>query len=249
MPGWTRKCRPKSCSRWGSASAPTMPDWRPSWPTASQWIPVCAVDREQAQAVVLVGPPGAGKTSTLVKLAVRYGLHARRGMHLISMDTLRIGAAEQLRSYAAVLGVSFQAIETGRALAQALEEHRNKSLILVDTGGYSSANLADAADLAVCLSEHPEVDTHLVAPASMKASDLERTVRAFEIFGPSKLLFTRVDETDSFGSLFCVAARTGKSISFLSAGPAIPEDLELATKERILQPILQFEADRSEVAA
>jgi flagellar biosynthesis protein FlhF len=211
--------------------------------------PGLAVDRDQAQTVVLVGPPGAGKTSTLVKLALRYGLHARRGMHLISMDTMRIGAAGQLRCYASILGVSFQAVETGRALAQALEEHRNKSLVLVDTGGYSSSNLVDAADLAICLSEHPEVDTHLVVPASMKSSDLERTVRAFEIFGPSKLLFTRLDETDSLGSLFCVAARTGKAISFLCTGQSIPEDLEPATKERILQPILEFEAERSEAAA
>ena len=82
-----------------------------------------------------MGPPGAGKTTTLVKLAVHYGLTSRRPVALLSTDTYRVAAAEQLRSYAAILGVAFQVVETVGALAQSLEEHRAKDLILIDTPG------------------------------------------------------------------------------------------------------------------
>ena len=91
--------------------------------------------------VALAGPPGSGKTTTLVKLAVNYGLAARRGVLLLSMDTHRVGAADQLRTYAAILGVGFQVLETVGALAQTIEECRGKELIFLDTPGLSTSEL------------------------------------------------------------------------------------------------------------
>src|ERR1700691_4387532 len=87
------------------------------------------------RAVALVGPPGAGKTTTLAKLAVAWGLTERRPIALVSMDDFRVGGADQLRSYAAILGAGFQALESVGALAQALDEHRGKRLVLSDTPG------------------------------------------------------------------------------------------------------------------
>lgn len=193
---------------------------------------------ERARVAALVGPPGSGKTTTLVKLAVRYGLTARRPVQLLSMDTCRIGGAEQLRTFAGILGVGFQALETVHALGQALEEHRAKSLILIDTHGYSPATLGDGADLAAFLAAHGSIDTHLVLPASMKPTDVARAVERFDIFQPGRLLFTRLDETDTPGSLFSEAARTGRPISFLGTGPSIPEDLEPAAKGRVTELVL-----------
>src|SRR5208337_4770648 len=88
--------------------------------------PVLGRGEANPRIVALVGPPGCGKTTTLVKLAVNYGLAARRPVMLLSMDTYRVAAAEQLRSYAAILGVGFQVVETVAALAQNLEENRGK---------------------------------------------------------------------------------------------------------------------------
>src|SRR6478752_970922 len=106
-----------------------------------------------------VGPPGSGKTTSLVKLAVAYGVAARKSVQVVSLDNLRVGAAEQLRSYAAILGVGFQALESPAGLDQALEEHA-KSLILIDTPGYCLGDLDAAADLAHVLSRG-EIDVHL----------------------------------------------------------------------------------------
>lgn len=188
--------------------------------------------------VALVGPPGSGKTTTLVKLAVNYGLASRRPTLLLSMDTYRVAAAEQLRSYAAILGVGFQVLETAGALAQAIEENRGKDLIFIDTPGFGFGDFDAAASLAQFVSTRLDIDTQLVLPGSMKPSDLTRIVDAYEIFAPQKLIFTKLDETGSFGPILNETVRTGKPVSFLAGGQRIPEDLETASVERLTQLVL-----------
>ena len=188
--------------------------------------------------VALVGPPGCGKTTTLVKLAVNYGLAARRPVVLLSMDTYRVAAAEQLRSYAAILGVGFQVLETVTALAQNIEENRGKELIFIDTPGLAAGELEHCPGLARFLSTRGDVDTQLVLSSSTKAADLTRMVDGFEIFRPQRLLFTRLDETSSFGPIFNEAARTRKPLSFFTGGQRIPEDLEIASRSRLSELIL-----------
>ena len=189
--------------------------------------------------MALVGPPGSGKTSTLVKLAVRYGITSRRPAQILSMDTYRIGAAEELRSYASILGIGFQVLETTSALAQAFEEHRQKDLILIDTPGLARGEMDCLGDLARFLSTQPGIDTHLVLPASMRAGDLKRVAEQYNVFQPSKLLFTRLDETETFGPILNQSIHMDKPVSFLSRGQRIPEDLEPATEELILDLVLK----------
>ena len=188
--------------------------------------------------VALVGPPGGGKTTTLVKLAVNYGLAARKPVLLLSMDTYRVAAAEQLRSYAAILGVGFQVLETVGALAQTIEESRGKELIFIDTPGLGFADMEDSAALAHFLATREDIDTHLVLPASMKAADLTRMTGAFERMRPRRLLFTKLDETVSYGPILNEAARSRKALSFFSTGQRIPEDLETASVVRLLELVL-----------
>jgi flagellar biosynthesis protein FlhF len=195
--------------------------------------PTLGRGEQRPRIVALVGPPGSGKTTTLVKLAVNYGLAARRPTLLLSMDTYRIAAAEQLRSYAAILGVGFQVLETVNALAQAIEENRGKELIFVDTPGLGFADFDTGSGLAELLCSRPDIDTHLVLPASMKSGDLARLVDAYQVFGPQRLLFTKIDETGSFGAIVNEIVRTGKPVSFLATGQRIPEDLETASAARI----------------
>jgi flagellar biosynthesis protein FlhF len=206
--------------------------------------PVLGRGEARPRVVALVGPPGAGKTTTLVKLAVNYGLASRRPVLLLSVDTYRVAAAEQLRSFAAILGVGVQVLETVAAVAQAIEENRGKELIFIDTPGIGADDLDDSAGLSHFLSTRPDIDTQLVLSASMKSADLTRVVDSFEVFRPQHLLFTRLDETATFGSIFNEAARTGKPLSFFTNGQRIPEDLEAASRKRLGELILAAPSGR-----
>lgn len=200
--------------------------------------PVLGRGEATPRVVALVGPPGSGKTTTLVKLAVNFGLAARRPVMLVSVDTYRVAAADQLRSYAAILGVACQVLETVGALAQTLEENRGKELILIDTPGLGAGEADAFPELARFLATRGEVDTHLVLPASMKTADLSRAADSFAAFHPHRLLFTRMDETTSFGPVLSEAARLGRALSFFGTGQRVPEDLEPAGRARLVELIL-----------
>jgi len=183
--------------------------------------------------IALVGPPGVGKTSTLMKLAARYGINGRKPAWILSTDVFRVAAAEQLRTLACILGVGSGVAETSAGLLQALEEHTGKELILIDTPGVGRAETEDARDLARVLAEHPEIDTHLVLSASMKREDLACVGDRFAMFEPRKVIWTRIDETESFGAVASETVRLNLPVSFLSAGQSIPDDLEAANREWI----------------
>ncbi len=196
-------------------------------------------------AVALVGPPGSGKTSALVKLAVQYGISARRPTLILSMDTYRIAASEELQSYAAILGIGCQILDSTAALAQALKEYREKRLVFIDTPGLGRNEMEAGQDLAQFLAGESGVDTHLVLPASMRAADLHRAAGHYSVFQPKKLLFTRLDETEIFGPLISQSVRWGIPISFLSRGQRIPEDLEPANLELMIDLVMGPESSQA----
>jgi flagellar biosynthesis protein FlhF len=186
--------------------------------------------------VALAGPAGSGKTTTLVKLAVRMGLAKHSPTLIISTDTYRVAAADQLRTYAAILGVACEVVETPGALVRALEEHCTKTTVLLDLPGIGPREPELMNEWAPVMSR-PEIDVHLVLPATMRCADLVRTARRFEPLRPSHLLFTHLDETTSCGGLLSLSIEAGKPVSFLCAGQGVPEDIESATRHALLRLI------------
>lgn len=192
----------------------------------------------------LVGPPGAGKTSALIKLAIQYGIGARRRVQLLTLDTYRIAAAEELQAYAAILGIGCQVIENHATLEQALAEHSQADLILIDTPGLSRNEMED--DLAHAFTKAKTIDIHLVLAASMRSRDLARAAEQYLIFKPDKLLFTKLDETETYGPLVSQSVRLNVPISFLAAGQRIPEDIAPATQDTVLSLLIPSDPAQSE---
>jgi flagellar biosynthesis protein FlhF len=204
---------------------------------------------EKTRVVALVGPAGSGKTTTLVKLAVRYGLACSRPVQLISADTRRIAAVEQLRTYAAIIGAGFEAVETTRSLQQVIEANREKGLILIDTPGYGARDMEEASELARFLARQSNIEIHLVVPASMRAANLSRTVDRFGVFSSSRLIFTQLDEASTFGAVVSESVRSGKPVSFLTTGQQIPDDIEPATTSRLLEDLFTASTEAARSAA
>ena len=208
----------------------------------------------EPRAAALIGPSGTGKTTTIAKLAFRYGLAADRNIRLVTIDPIRVGAAEHLEAYAAVLDMDVTRVAEPEALPGALEsimageprlagregpqDEEPPDLILIDTPGYGPAEWEQARRLAKVLIQLERVDIHLVVGATAKPSDLRRNIENFRMFRPDKLLFTRLDETKTFGSILNETARTRLPLSFFTNGQRVPEDLAPATAPFVLDLLL-----------
>ena len=188
--------------------------------------------------LAMIGPPGAGKTSAIAKIAVRCGMGRTKPTLLLSADNLRIAASEQLRGYAAVLGLRFDLAQSTRALGQLLEDHRGYGLILIDTPGFSGGELSEAGELARFLADEAGIQKHLILPAPARSADLDRICSAYEIFGPTHLFFSRTDETTVFGPALGKAVGSGLPVSFFGTGTRVPEDISEASAGFIADRLL-----------
>ena len=187
------------------------------------------------RALAFVGPPGGGKTALMMKLASGQATLAGRRPILVNTDTYRIGAADQLARYAAILGVPLETADTPRAWRQLLAGGNDGSLLLIDTPGLSGGDLKLLEPLRAFLAESTGVETHLVLPATMRTRDLERAAQFYRGFHPACLAFTRLDETDCFGPLLSCVCQWQLPISYFSTGQRIPDDIETPTMDALLR--------------
>jgi len=189
--------------------------------------------------VAVMGPAGVGKTTSIAKLAAKLALEERKKVVLVSLDGYRIGALEQLRSYARLIGVPFRFVDQVSGLPRVIEESRQKDFILIDTAGKGPRELKSMQCLADFFKQSESIERHLVLSASTKSSDMQRIMDQFEPCAPDHLLFTKLDETTTPGPILNELVRTQKSFSYYTDGQRVPEDLHAVPGRGVMEIILK----------
>jgi flagellar biosynthesis protein FlhF len=196
------------------------------------------VPEKGAAVQVFVGPTGVGKTTTLAKLAARYALSQGEKVGIITIDHYRIGAVEQLRTYADITGLPLEVVMTPRELTRALEKLKYCQRILVDTAGRSTLNLVHIQELSNYLQNLPPSEIFMVVSATTKSRDLRLICDNFRCMNYNRLIFTKLDETDTYGVLLNGIYLTELPVIYLTTGQNVPEDICLADKDKISSLIL-----------
>jgi flagellar biosynthesis protein FlhF len=185
----------------------------------------------------LVGPPGAGKSTLLCKLAAQFSVREKRKVLIVSYDAVRLAASEQLRVYAKVLDIRFAAIQQPTDLPETLAKNQDCDLVLVDTTGRPVKQVKILEDLQQLKSNTPAIEFHLVLSAAEKSSVLDSAVRMYSNLGLRSLAFNKLDESWQFADAFNIGAKWGVPLSFFGTGPELPDDVERASRERVVEQI------------
>lgn len=180
-------------------------------------------------AIALIGPTGVGKTTTIAKLAAQVVCRLQRRVVLVTLDTYRIAATEQLRIYAEIIGAGYYVAHSVRELDTLVRRFSGGATVLIDTAGRSPSDLTDEMELGNYLRECDDLLKMLVLPATTHPVDAHTAVRQFSLFGPNQLILTKMDETTRPGAAISVAGDSGLPLAYLCSGQRVPEDLERAT--------------------
>jgi flagellar biosynthesis protein FlhF len=193
--------------------------------------------------IMLVGPTGVGKTTSIAKLAARYSflMQKKHKVGLVVLDTYRIGAVEQLMQYARMMKLGIETVVDPPEFTTALDSLRYCDYILIDTMGSSPYDKGKIEKIYECLNANTteyEVEVVLVMPSSIKYEDLKITYENFATLGIDSLMFTKLDETMGFGNIFSLGYETKKPISYFSVGQEVPEDLVCASSDFLIECLL-----------
>jgi flagellar biosynthesis protein FlhF len=193
---------------------------------AEQLAPLTLPDEAAAPVEVFVGPPGVGKTTTIAKIAAQARARQATRFGLVAADGFRVGAVEQLRLYADIIGSPFVVARSGADLVAALESGRRP--MLVDTAGRSPRD-SGSAEILEALQGRSDVRRHLVLPAGTPATEARRVLERFRVASPDRLVLTRLDEVETLGPLVGVLRDSQLPVSYLGFGQNVPDDLQRAT--------------------
>ncbi len=189
------------------------------------------------KAVALIGPTGVGKTTTIAKLAAHYALVEGKRVALLTVDTYRIAAVEQLKIYSQIIDIPIGVAYSQTEVLAAVEQFKDYDLLLIDTAGRSHHNVMQLGELKSLL-ESVRCETHLVLSASTKDQDMLGAVQKFSAAGVDRLLFTKLDETNSYGTLLNTVDATGIPLSYFTTGQKVPEDIEPSDPSRFTDMLL-----------
>jgi len=187
---------------------------------------------------VFIGPTGVGKTTTIAKIAAKYTLVDKKKVNLLTFDTFRIGAIEQLKIYAKIIGLPVDIVLSPSDLPDIINKRRDADLILIDTAGRNHKDRVFIGELRELLNHTRSLDCHLVLSATSSDIILTDIINQFSDMPISGLLFTKLDEAAKFGLIFNAMIKAQKPLSYFATGQRVPEDIEMSTPERLCKLIL-----------
>lgn len=193
--------------------------------------------------VALVGPTGVGKTTTTAKLAAMYALNRGNKVALITMDIFRVGAVEQLKTYSRIMGIPLEVASTPKELEKAVEKHSACDLIFIDTAGRSHKDKEKLDEMKNFLDNKIPIEVYLCLSATTKDRELEEILKRFSIFQLSKVVFTKIDESESLGNMINLLMKDNLQIAYFTTGQRVPEDIEVATSAKLAELILRGESN------
>ncbi|MCY2929244.1 MAG: flagellar biosynthesis protein FlhF [Planctomycetota bacterium] len=192
----------------------------------------------RARVVVLIGPTGVGKTTTIAKLAAAAALRQRLKVAMVTMDTYRIAAVEQLRTYAEIIGVPLHAVLTPEELRETVELLRDHDLVLIDTAGRSQNDRVRLSHLGKFVQAAGADEVHLVVAATASSRCVRQVMTNFAPLGANRVILTKLDEADSLGVVLNVSAAAGVPLSYVTTGQEVPDDIEVVDANRLADRLL-----------
>ncbi len=193
----------------------------------------------QQKIAALVGTTGVGKTTTIAKMAATLIMKHQKSVGLISIDTYRIGAREQLKNYADILGIPcFQAFSP-KDLLPALRRMQSRDVVLIDTAGQSQYDRIRLEGLKTMIGSNASIDVHLLLNVGTASSEMNETVQRFSPLVFKTYIFTKLDETRMMGNIINQVVKYPKAISYVTAGQSVPEDIEMADGKKISALLLE----------
>jgi flagellar biosynthesis protein FlhF len=202
--------------------------------------PILAVPGTR-RVVALVGPTGVGKTTTVAKLAANFKLVHGLRPGLVTVDTYRIAAVEQLRTYAEIIDLPLAVANEPAQMRDALESLGRVDLVLIDTAGRSPRDEVKIRELADFLAEAKPDEVHLVLSATSAERSLRAAVERFALARADRLILTKLDEADGLGGILAAIGQANLPVSYLTTGQAVPDDIEPADRRRLARLILGHE--------
>ncbi|HEX4414356.1 MAG TPA: flagellar biosynthesis protein FlhF [Lacipirellulaceae bacterium] len=192
----------------------------------------------KCRVVALVGPTGVGKTTTIAKLAANYRLREKRRVGLITVDTYRVAAVEQLRTYADIIDLPMEVVATPREMREAVARMSHLDLVLMDTAGRSPRDEVRIQELKSMLSEAEADEVHLVLSSAAGAKSLVSTAQKFADVGTTSIVLTKLDEAHSLGHLVSLVRNCPLAVSYLTDGQNVPDDIQVAKREEMAERLL-----------